>query len=68
MVLFRYSALVSGSGTAKIFLQSKRNKFVVYHFSGRFKSVHEVHSVLCAELDQVLSDEDSDYNVSYFEG
>ena len=39
-----------------------------YYFSGRFKSVHETCSVLCAKLDEALPDEDSDYSIGYFEG
>jgi len=49
----------------------KEQVFVVrqlYHFTGRFKSVHEMRRVLCGELDEVLPDEDSDYSVGYFEG
>ena len=55
----------------KIINPTRRSKFVVrqlYHFSGRFKSVHEMHSVLCAKLDEALPDEDSDYSIGYFEG
>ena len=55
----------------KVINPTKRSKFVVrqlYHFSGRLKSVHEMRSVLCAELDEVLPDDDSDYSVGYFEG
>ena len=55
----------------KVINPVKRSKFVVrqlHHFSGKFKSVHEVRSVLCAELNDVLPEEDSDFSVGYFEG
>ena len=71
LILFQVVEHPKFAYKVKIINPTKRSKFVVqqlYHFSGRFKSVHEIHSVLCAELDEALPDEGSDYSIGYFEG